>query len=64
MAKIISIIRKDIRLYFASQSLLIFFIVLPIVFTAVLAITTGAFGGGPVVLALCWTRLILLCLPT
>lgn len=50
MAKIISIISKDIRLYFASPVSLIFFIVLPIVFTAVLAITTGAFGGGPVVL--------------
>ncbi len=46
MAKIISIIKKDIRLYFASPVSLIFFIVLPIVFTTVLASTTGAYGGG------------------
>ena len=50
MTKILSIIKKDFRLYFASPVSLIFFIVLPIVFTAVLAGTTGAFGGGAIVL--------------
>ncbi|MEL7637228.1 MAG: ABC transporter permease [Anaerolineaceae bacterium] len=50
MAKIFSIIKKDIRIYFASPISWIFFIVLPIIFTTVLAITTGGFDDQPVVL--------------
>jgi ABC-2 type transport system permease protein len=50
MIKLFSIIRKDIRLYFASPVTLIFFIILPIVFTSVLAATTGGFGPSPIVL--------------
>lgn len=51
MAKIFSIIKKDIRLYFATPVSLIFFIVLPIVFTTVLAVTTGSFSSGAIVLS-------------
>ena len=45
MAKILGIIKKDIRLYFASPISLFFFIVLPVMFTVVLAFATGGFGG-------------------
>lgn len=50
MVKIFSIIKKDIRLYFASPSSIIFFIVLPIIFTVVLASTTGGTSGEKIVL--------------
>lgn len=45
MAKIFSIIKKDISLYFSSPIALIFYIVLPIVFTVVLSATTGGFSN-------------------
>lgn len=45
MAKLFGIIKKDIRLYFASPISLVFFIVLPVMFTVVLAFATGGFGG-------------------
>jgi ABC-2 type transport system permease protein len=51
MAKILAIIKKDIRLYFASPISLVFFIVLPIMFTVVLAFTTGGFGSEEIVLS-------------
>lgn len=50
MTKIISIIKKDIRLYFASPSSIIFFIVLPIIFTVVLASTTGGTSGEKIII--------------
>ena len=50
MTKIISIIKKDIRLYFASPSSIVFYIVLPIIFTVVLASTTGGTSGEKIVL--------------
>ncbi|MEL7626447.1 MAG: ABC transporter permease [Anaerolineaceae bacterium] len=50
MAKIISIIKKEIKLNFSSPVSLIFFIVLPILFTSILAASTGDFGSNPVVL--------------
>ncbi|MDD2522563.1 MAG: ABC transporter permease [Anaerolineaceae bacterium] len=50
MTKFFNIIKKDIKLYFSSPVTLIFFIVLPILFTSILAAATGAFGGGAIVL--------------
>ena len=50
MTKIFSIIKKDIRLYFASPSSIIFFIVLPIIFTVVLASTTGGTSGEKIII--------------
>ena len=46
MAKILSIIKKDIRLYFASPISFVFFIVLPIIFTVVLSATMGGSDDG------------------
>lgn len=50
MAKILSIIKKDIRLYFASPISMVFFIVLPMIFTAVLATATGVYTDAAIVL--------------
>ena len=44
MNKILAIIRKDIRLRFAGPSEWLFFLILPVVFTLILAGGTG--GGG------------------
>ncbi|NLE83639.1 MAG: ABC transporter permease [Chloroflexi bacterium] len=50
MGKIINIIKKDVKLYFSSPVTLIFFVVLPIIFTSILAATTGGFSSTTIVL--------------
>jgi len=45
MAKILGIIKKDIRLYLPHPSHWFFSLFLPIMFTVVLAFATGGFGG-------------------
>lgn len=50
MIKIINIIKKDVRLYFNSPVSLVFFIVLPILFTVILSVATGGFEDTTVVL--------------
>lgn len=48
MEKTLSIIRKDIRLYFASPVSILFYFVLPIIFTTILAVTTGSFSSSAI----------------
>ena len=50
MGKIINIIKKDVKLYFSSPVTLIFFVVLPIIFTSILAATTVGFSSTTIVL--------------
>ena len=50
MGKIINIIIKEVKLYFSSPVTLIFFIVLPIIFTSVLAATNDGSGSSSIVL--------------
>lgn len=51
MEKIFGIIKKDVMLYFDSIGSLVFFIVLPILFTVILAFATGSFADSSVYLA-------------
>ena len=51
MGKFFGIIKKDVMLYFDSVGSLIFYIVLPILFTVILSFATGSFADSSISLA-------------
>lgn len=51
MGKFFGIIKKDVMLYFDSVGSIIFYIVLPIIFTVILSFATGSFADSSISLA-------------